>query len=134
MRAMIVLFVLALASAGSFAGEGDTAVCKLFVDRNDTCREAVLEVCNTALKAKMLEQIEASPAGFQEEMRQDLDGKVQGFCNSFIAQATGEQALGMCQGKLGGTDPGSIEQIKKMKICLAKETCREYAECAVRFE
>jgi len=130
---MIVLFVLILACATGFAVAGDTAVCKPFVDRNETCKEAVLETCNTALKAKMLEQIAASPAGFQDEMRKGLDQKVLGFCNGFISQTTGDQALGMCTEKMGGTDPGIADQVKDMQTCLAKETCREYAECAVKF-
>jgi hypothetical protein len=122
---MIALIVFMLAVVGSFAGEGDEAVCQSFIDRNETCQDAVLDTCTTALKAKMLEQIGEVDG---------LDQKVQEFCNSFITQATGEEALGMCTEKMGAADPGMAEQLKKMQACLAKETCREYADCAVVFE
>ncbi len=125
MRMIIVLIVLMMAGVGSFAGDGEEAVCKSFIERNETCRDAVLDTCETALKAKMLEQIGEIDG---------LDQKVQGFCNSFITQATGEQALGMCTEKMGGSDPGITEQLKEMQVCLAKETCREYADCAVVFD
>ncbi len=134
MRATVVFFVLILACTAAFAAEDAAAVCKPFIDRNETCREALQETCITVLKAKMLEQIEAAPAGFQDQMRQGLDEKVLGFCNGFLGQTTGAQALGMCTEKMGGSDPGTAEQAQDMKVCLAKETCRDYADCAVKFD
>lgn len=134
MKPTIALFVLALAVTCGFSAEGDTTVCKPFIQRNETCRPAVMETCTTVLKAKMLEQIEASPADFRAQMREDLDGKVQEFCNAFISQVTGEQALGVCIEKMGETDPDTLSKLQEMKVCLAKETCVEYAECAVRFD
>ncbi len=125
MKTMITLIILMLAGVGSLAGEGDAVVCKSFIDRNETCRDAVLDTCKTALKAKMLEQIGEVDG---------LDQKVQEFCNSFITQATGVQALGMCTEKMSAADPGMAEQLEQMQVCLTKETCREYADCAVKFE
>ena len=134
MRSMIVLCVLGLAVTCGFAGEADTSVCKPFIERNETCKVDLLKTCTSALKVKMLEQIEASPEEFRAEMREGLDGKVQGFCNGFFSQVTGDRALGVCTEAMGGSDPDSLGKVQEMKVCLAKETCTAYAECAVRFD
>jgi hypothetical protein len=133
MKPMIVLIVLCLAVTCGFAAE-DGTVCKPFIERNETCKVDLLKTCSVVLKAKMLEQIEASPTEFRDDMREGLDGKVQGFCNGFVSQVTGEQALGVCTQAMGGTDAETQGKVQEMKICLAKETCTAYAECAVRFD
>ena len=134
MKITIAVFVAILAMTCGFAAEADGAVCKPFIERNETCRDSLLGTCTVVLKAKMLEQIAAAPEEMRGEMSQGLDAKVLEFCNGFINQVTGERALKFCTEKMSGDDPATAAQLDNMNTCLAKETCTAYAECAVKFD
>jgi hypothetical protein len=133
MKKLAIVMLALFAGASGLAQPGEADFCKTFVEKNKTCEDVIFDKCSTTLREKMLEQIDAAPPDFQPQMRAELDGKLEMFCTGFVTQISGEKALDMCNSKATTTDPDEQAQMTKMRDCLAKSTCHEYADCAVEF-
>ena len=134
MRKLVLVTLGLLAGAGVLAQAGEADSCKTFVDKNKACHDELYHKCNTALRAKMVQQVETAPPQFQSDMREGLDDKLEMFCTGFVTQVAGDDALEMCRSKLTTANAEEQAQWAKVQGCLNVASCEEYADCAVKFE
>jgi hypothetical protein len=128
---MAVAVGFALGIGALYAAAPGQDFCGTWVERNKTCGDDLLSVCISTVRQKMLEQIQTLPAESQAEMKAAIETKLAQLCPQMISQVTGANALSECEKRMTASDPKSMEQLKKVKECLKKSPCADYAACAL---
>jgi hypothetical protein len=128
---MVVAVGLLFGSGALHAAADERGTCGAWVERNKTCGDDLVSLCKSTVRQKLLEQIQTLPADSQAQMKAAIDAKVAELCPQMVSQVTGANALSVCQKSAAASDPKSLEQSKRIRECLKKSSCADYAACSL---
>lgn len=123
---------LGLFSFGVEERGSSTSQCKIYLERNKTCEDAMLSRCESEAKAIMLQKMEQYPPAAKKAWLKEIDDQIGEYCGTLIEQAVGEKALSTCLNMMNSSDREQKEEMERMRKCLMKASCGDYAKCSLK--